>query len=105
MVNRLTDYVNSFMHTAHLIVEAKKPRAGIPSRKDNQFGGEAWKNQAAFGRTGNRPGVPPKPSEKPNGSFHKPKPHVPRRFAAEALMRKFRVQGGAWGKRLRERAA
>ena len=84
------------------IIPAKNPWAGISSCRASQLGGEAWKNQAAFGRTGKRPAAPPKPSEKPKGSFHSPNPHVPGRFNAETRARRLKVRGGEWGKCRRE---
>ncbi len=77
-----------------------EPEAGS-SRKESQFGGEACMNQAVCGRAGRRPGLPPKPSEKPKGSFQRPKPHVPGRSASETRARRLKVQGGICFKRLR----
>ena len=92
-------------------VPAKKPWAGTfrlepssrSSRRESQFGAEAWKNQAACGKAGILPFLPPKPNEKPKGSFHKPKPQVPGMFAFETLACSRIVQGGACLKQLRRR--
>ena len=75
-------------------VPAKKPLPGA-APKDRWFSGEAWKNQAAFGRAGKRPGLPPKPRESPNGSFHRPKPQVPGRAAADRRARRLKSRGEA----------
>src|SRR3990172_11400471 len=61
------------------------------------FSGEAKKNQAAFGKAGKRAGPPPKPSEKPKGSFQNPKPQVPGKLACEQRARNRRVNGGRCG--------
>ena len=85
-------------------VPAKKPLAGILScslRKDNQFGGEACMNQVVCGRTGNRPGLPPKPSESPKGSFQRPKPQVPGKSTFETRARRLNTHGGACFRALR----
>ena len=82
---------------------ARNPFPALSSRKDMKFFGEAWKNQAAFGRAGIRAAFPPKPSEKPNGSFHRPKPQVPGKFSSEARARKLKVRDGWWRKCHRRR--
>ena len=77
-----------------LITWAKKPCAGLSSRNDKWFFADAWKNQIAFGKAGRLNGLPPNPSDKPNGSFHKPKPHVPGINSEEARRLKLKVKGG-----------
>src|SRR5689334_11923296 len=80
---------------------ARNPLPGRSSWSERWFFAEAWKNQAAFGSAGRRGVVPCRPSEKPNGSFQKPKPHVPGRGEPETRQRRLRLAGAFSGKRPR----
>ena len=51
-----------------------------------------WLNQTAFGNAGKRNGLPPNPSDNPNGSFHSPNPHVPAIELLEAFARRLRLK-------------
>jgi len=65
------------------------------------LGGDAKKNQVAFGSVGVRRVPPPNPRDKLKGSFQKPNPQVPAMDLAQALARKFNLIGGVHLKELR----